>query len=169
MREMSPSELRELAADIENELRQMARLEADIQYVQGEIQRDPARTALFHENLALKLHNFYTGCERIFRLIASELNSALPSGYDWHKRLLDRMSVEREGRPAVLTQDTARRLEEYLAFRHVVRNVYGYELDPRRVARLVADYPSTWHPFQVQVKDFVKWLRAVADQLETGG
>ena len=42
MREMSPSELRELAADIENELQHLARLEADIQHVQGEIQRDLA-------------------------------------------------------------------------------------------------------------------------------
>lgn len=114
----------------------------------------------------MKLHNFYTGCERIFQLVASELNGALPSGYDWHKRLLDRMSVAREGRPVVLTAETTRRLEEYLAFRHVVRNIYGFELDPKRVEQLVANYPAVWHSFEAQVGAFVKWLCALADRLE---
>jgi len=130
MQQMSSAEIRELAGDIELELQRLAHLETEIAQVRSEIQRDPDRAKLFYENLALKLHNFYTGCERIFRLVASELNGAVPSGYDWHKRLLDRMSVERNGRPVIVTRGTARRLEEYLAFRHVVRNVYGFELDP---------------------------------------
>lgn len=117
----------------------MTNLEAEIQYVQAEIQRDPQHAALFYENLALKLHNFYTGCERIFRLIASELNGALPSGHDWHKRLLDRMRSEREGRPAVLASETAQLLEKYLAFRHIVRNIYGFELDPQEVLVLESE------------------------------
>jgi len=166
MREMSSSEIRELAADIENELQHLTRLEAEIRQVQEEIQHDPARASLFYENLALKLHNFYTGCERILRLVAAELNGALPSSYDWHRRLLERMSAEREGRPAVLAPQTAQRLEEYLAFRHVVRNVYGFELDPQRIKQLVTAYPSVWHLFEVEVRSFVKWLRALAERLE---
>jgi len=169
MREASSSEIRELATDIEIELGRLSRLEGGIQQVRLEIQRDPARAALFYENLALKLHHFYTGCERVFRLIASELNGALPSGYDWHKRLLDRMSVAREGRPAVLTAETTRRLEEYLAFRHVVRNIYGFELDPKRVEQLVTNYPAVWHSFEAQVGAFVKWLCELADRLEAEG
>jgi len=168
MREMSSSEIRELAEDIEVELRRLARLETQTQQVRAEIERDPARAALFYENMALKLHHFYTGCERIFQIVASELNSGLPSSYDWHRRLLDRMSAEREGRPAMVTVETAGRLQEYLAFRHVVRNIYGFELDPLRVERLVADYPSVWHQFETQARDFVNWLRALADQLEAG-
>ena len=168
MRQTSSSEIRELAEDIEAELRRLTRLERGIEQLQAEIQRDPGRAALFYENIALKLHNFYTGCERIFKIVASELNSALPSSYDWHRRLLDRMSAEREGRPAVVTVETASHLQEYLAFRHVVRNIYGFELDPQRVERLVAGYPSVWHQFETQVRDFVNWLRTLADQLEAG-
>lgn len=166
MRQMSASEISELALDVEMGLEHLTRLEKEIQQVQAEIQRDPAHAALFYENLALKLHNFYTGCERIFQLVASELNGALPSGYDWHKRLLERMSVEREGRPAVLRNETTHRLEGYLAFRHVVRNIYGFELDMQRVAQLVADYPIVWRQFEMDVRRFVDRLRALAGQLE---
>jgi len=157
--------LRELATDIKIELGYLTRLEEGIRQAQLESQRDPDRSELFYESLALKLHNFYTGCERIFQLIASELNGALPSGYDWHKRLLNRMSVVHEGYPPLLTPDTARLLEEYLAFRHVVRNIYGFELDPQRLQALAVNYPVVWHQVESQMRDFVNWLRTLADQL----
>lgn len=165
MRQMSADELRELALDIQMELRHLHRLEGEVEQVQAEIVRDPARATLFYENLALKLHNFYTGCERIFHLVASELNGTAPTGFDWHKRLLERMGVEREGRPALLSPDAVRDLREFLSFRHVVRNIYGFELDPERVEQMAARYPQAWHLFEADVRRFVAWLQAVAEQL----
>ena len=165
MREITASELLALSLDLETELDRLKRLESEIQQVQQEIERDPTRAKLFYENQALKLHNFYTGCERIFSLIASELNGGVPSGFDWHKRLLQRMKVAQGGRPALLSAKTAHRLEEYLGFRHVVRNVYGFELDVLRVERLVVEYFSVWHQFESNVRDFIGWLEALAEQL----
>jgi hypothetical protein len=98
--------------------------------------------------------------------VASELNGALPSGYDWHKRLLDRMAVGHEGRPAVISSETARALERYLAFRHVVRNIYGYELEVERIAQLVAQQAAVWENFEHELRAFVAWLRDTANQLE---
>jgi hypothetical protein len=40
-------------------------------------------------------------------------------------------------RPAVIGQDTMDRLDEYRGFRHVVRNVYTYNLKPARVQQLM--------------------------------
>ena len=34
------------------------------------------------------LADFYMGVERIFKIIAEELNGGTPKGEDWHKRLL---------------------------------------------------------------------------------
>jgi hypothetical protein len=165
MKRMSADELRELGLDIDLELAYLRRLEGEVGQVQTEIVRDPARAALFYENLALKLHNFYTGCERIFRLVAAELNGALPEGFDWHKRLLERMGAEREERPALLSPNTVQDLHEFLAFRHVVRNVYGFELDSVRVERLVVRYPQAWHQFEADVTRFVFWLRTLAERV----
>ncbi len=64
---------------------------------------------------------------------------------DWHKRLLDRMSDERRGRPAELSALTASALQEFLGLRHVVRSVYGYELDPERIAQLLSRYSQVVH------------------------
>lgn len=165
MKRMSADELRELALDIETEVGRLRQLSLEIQQVQAEIARDPARAALFYENLAFKLHNFYTGCERIFDTVASELNGAAPSGFDWHKRLLERMGAERQGRPALLSRDTVQALREYLAFRHVVRNVYGFELDAERVEQLSRRYPGVWGRVEADVIRFTAWLRALAQDL----
>lgn len=166
MRESNPSELRVIATDLELELGLMQRLEQSILAVQQEIQRDPERADLFYEVQALKLHNFYTGCERIFSLIVSEFNGGKPSGFDWHQRLLQRMTVAQPERPPVISAETAQRLNEYLGFRHVVRNVYGFDLDIDRVARLIQTYPDVWHQFEQEIQAFVVWLRELAASLD---
>ena len=143
----------------------MQRLEHAILAVQQEIQRDPERAYLFYEVQALKLHNFYTGCERIFSLIASEFNGGKLSGFDWHQRLLQRMTVAQPERPSIISAETAQRLKEYLGFRHVVRSVYGFDLDIERVARLVDAYLPIWQRFESEINMFISWLRALATSL----
>ncbi len=165
MQQVSPEALRGLAADINADLGHLRRLVGEVAAVQEEIVRDPGHSALFYENLALKLHNFYTGCERIFQIVASELNGGAPTGFDWHRRLLERMETAWQGRPALLAPATVQNLREYLAFRHVVRNIYGFELDAERVERLVSRYPVVWSQVETDVQRFVAWLYTLADQL----
>ncbi|NJR71566.1 MAG: hypothetical protein HC771_25445 [Synechococcales cyanobacterium CRU_2_2] len=166
MRQINANQLQDLVADISLERDRLKRLEQEIQDVQQEIQLDPARSHLFYESLALKLHNFYTGCERIFRLVAIELNGGVPSSSDWHKRLLDRMTIAREGRQAMLRPETARQLQEFLGFRHIVRNLYGFELDRDRIAQLVSKHPAVWLQVEQDVNEFIEWLKDLAFSLE---
>ncbi|MBI4782312.1 MAG: hypothetical protein HY785_13475 [Oscillatoriophycideae cyanobacterium NC_groundwater_1537_Pr4_S-0.65um_50_18] len=166
MRKIRSVEVRALTADLLAELAKMQQLKAQIQRVQTELVNYPDRADLLYENFALKLHNFYTGCERIFQLIATELNGGLPSGNDWHRRLLDRMKTEREDRPAVISASLALKLQDYLGFRHVVRSLYGYELDPDRIAKLVGNYPEAWLQFEQEIQTFITWLNALAARLE---
>jgi hypothetical protein len=53
-------------------------------------------------------------------------------------------------------------LDEFLRFRHVLRNIYAFQFDPERVTRLVYQARPTW----VQVK---KELLAFASFLEQVG
>lgn len=167
MPQKTANELREIITDINNELARLTQLQSQIHQAQTEITNNPALSSLLYESLALKFHNFYTGCERIFQIIASELNGGLPSSYDWHRRLLIRMANPQAERPAVLTTETAKRLEEYLAFRHVVRNIYGFELDPRRLDNLLANYDQTWSAFEQDIRQFLDWLSQLTEHLET--
>ena len=166
MKKITTTEIKEIAAELKAELNRLERLQKDIERVFKEASKQKVFLDVFYESLALKLHNFYTGCERIFQIIASELNTALPSGYDWHKRLLDRMAIQREERPVVISQETKRYLEEYLAFRHVVRNIYGYELEPQRIDPLVARSTKVFAQFHAEVCQFINWLKNLASQME---
>ncbi len=166
MKHLTPTELKEVALDIQVELEHLARLQEEIERVNQLIDTTPELADIFYENQGLKLHNFYTGCERIFRIVASELNGALPTGYDWHKRLLERMANVHEGRPALISTQTIQLLQKYLAFRHVVRNIYGYELEAERVAQLVIEHSSVWERFESEVRIFTEWLKTTADQLD---
>ena len=46
-------------------------------------------------------------------------------------------------RPPVLSQETRERLDRYRGFRHVVRNVYTYNLDPEQIGVLVKQLAPT--------------------------
>ena len=107
MSQKTTNELREIIRDLNNEIVRLTQLQGQIHQAQTEITKNPALSSLLYESLALKLHNFYTGCERIFQIIASELNGGLPSSYDWYRRLLIRMANPQAERPAVLTPETA--------------------------------------------------------------
>ncbi len=166
MRQVKSAQIQALAGDILAELAKMHRLAEQIQRVQVELEADPKQADFLYDSFALKLHNFYTGCERIFQLVATELNGSLPSGNDWHRRLLDRMKTEREGRPAVISEEMAVKLQEYLGFRHVVRSLYGYELEPDRIDKLVRLYPTVWQQFEEEMQAFIAWLKELATRLE---
>jgi hypothetical protein len=72
MRQISGIELREIASDIEAELEKISQLEGQIEQVETQLTTQPNLANIFYESLALKLHNFYTGCERIFQIVSSD-------------------------------------------------------------------------------------------------
>lgn len=145
MRIDEPSLLQQLAGDLEAELVKLKRLTDEIQKLQQNILEAPVYADAFYESLALKFHNFYTGCEHIFSRIANELNGGLPQGGDWHRRLLTRMAIDGENRKAVIRAETESQLSEFLRFRHVVRNVYGFDLDADKLDGLLERYPPAWN------------------------
>jgi len=89
------------------------------------------------DGVALNLHSFYSGIERIFELIAANVDDMLPEGENWHQTLLKQMAEEMtEVRPAVISDSVRVGFDEYRGFRHVVRNVYTYKFDPARIEKL---------------------------------
>lgn len=117
---------------------------------------------------AFDLHSFYTGLERVFRLIAEILDGHLPGGEGWHKLLLNQMALEiQDVRPAVISEATLDLLEEYLRFRHLVRNVYSFNLLPEKVQSLVERLPAVLEQTTQDVCAFANlFLEGAADPLE---
>lgn len=95
------------------------------------------------DGVALNLHSFYSGVEHIFREIAREVDNSLPGGAEWYRELLVQMASELPDlRPPVITRATRDCLDEYRNFRHVVRNVYTFNLRPSRLQELAAGLPA---------------------------
>ena len=114
---------------------------------------------LARRSMASILHDFYTCCERIFRTVAVELNGGLEDTEQWHKSLLYRMTIPLEGiRPAVISEELAADLDEYLAFRHVFRNIYGFELKGDRVVRLADSMGGVATRFKKEIEVFCRYL-----------
>ena len=113
---------------------------------------------------ALNVHGFYAGLERVFTLVAERIDGSLPHGPNWHQDLLRQMTAEIPGvRAAVLTPDLFPALDRYRGFRHVVRNVYAYVLDPRLVALLIDDLPETDELVLAQLAVFADALETIAE------
>jgi HepT-like protein len=110
------------------------------------------------------LHDFYNCCERIFKKIAVEMNSGYEESEKWHKGLLYRMTIPVEGiRPRVISDELAADLDEFLAFRHLFRNIYGYELKGGRIDFLAGRLEEVAGKFKREVREFVAVLKQELD------
>jgi len=146
-----------LVAEIKDEL---SKLDILLQKLSSQVNRTNKEEIA--ESAALRLHNFYTGCERIFKLIVSEVNGGVPHELDWHKRTLTQVSLEIEDiRPAVISLKTRKDLEELLRFRHIVRNIYGFELKPERIETLIALTISLFPRFTKEIENFMAFLSGI--------
>lgn len=126
--------------------------------------RRPDDQDLYLDSAALNLHDFYAGLERVFHLIATTLDRSVPTGPGWHRDLLQQMGLAvHQVRPKVLSSETIKALSEYLGFRHVVRSIYAFQLDPERLERLVTGL----RPVFAQVQDDLETFASFLEQLAT--
>ena len=111
------------------------------------------------DGVALNLHGFYAGVERIFEEVAGEIDRSVPTGPEWQRSLLIQMSGEVAGtRPPVLGSRTRDCLDEYRGFRHVVRNVYTFNLRPSRLQELVGDLRTCYTALAQEIMAFCNFL-----------
>lgn len=107
----------------------------------GMSSRDDQEISL--DSVALNLHGFYSGLERLFALISRHVDQSVPAGETWHRELLEQMCQEiPDVRPAVISSKSMSSLDELRRFRHLVRNVYTFNLLPGKMESLVMDLPG---------------------------
>ncbi|MGK7905413.1 MAG: hypothetical protein AB4352_29215 [Hormoscilla sp.] len=118
---------------------------------------------LFIDSVALSLHDFYTGLERIFSQIATVVDGSMPAGREWHRDLLNQMGIAwSDLRPQVLSTETISFLDEYRRFRHVVRNVYAFEFELQRIEPLIGRLRQSFTQTQSELLVFADFLARVA-------
>lgn len=111
------------------------------------------------DSVALNLHGLYSGLERIFELIAAVIDNVVPSGDKWHHALLQQMTREVvDVRPAVISKTVYDHLNEYRRFRHVVRNVYTFNFDSGKIAKLVEHIQPVFAQVRAELLAFADFL-----------
>lgn len=143
--------IKEWKADIQHEMTNLEKL-------LKEMEENPLdKNIMTRRAIGSILQDSYNCCERIFRMIAQEVNGVFPAGLDWHKQLLNKMTYGVEGvRPVVISEELASELEEYLSFRHLFRNIYGYELLSDRLERLKERAVPVFLRFITEIESFMR-------------
>lgn len=149
--------LQKLALRIRNECDELARL---VERAREAMSRaGESSDDLYLDSVALNLHGFYAGLERLFELIGSTVDGNIPRGENWHQTLLEQMATEIPSvRPALISENSRQMLDEYRGFRHVVRNVYAFRLDPAKVQGLVEGVPAVFSQVHAELLAFADFL-----------
>jgi hypothetical protein len=152
-----------LAERIRKELEDLDRLVARANRAVSAAKKNPQDADLLIDSASLNLHDVYSGFERIFKQIAATVDGSVPASGEWHRELLDQMGLDLpKVRPPVLTPEAIQRLDEYLRFRHVVRNVYTFSFDPERIGRLVNELESVFEQVKQELAAFADFLETVS-------
>lgn len=113
------------------------------------------RVAAEVDSMGYQLHNLYGAFEQLFEEVARFFENRIDEAR-YHSDLIRRMQLEIRGiRPALLSEATALDLDELRRFRHFFRHAYATELDPLRVAELVAKVSGIRRSFG---QDFERFL-----------
>ena len=165
---------RALAQRIQLELTELDRTQATVNRHWQQARVAATDQDAYVNSVALNLHSFYSGLERIFELIAVEIDGGALGGADWHREMLRQVALDlAEIRPAVIQPETALLLDDYRKFRHRVRNIYATNLDPLRMEVLVVGLPELWKQIQEDLQAFIAFLvslsRADDDDLRIVG
>ncbi|MGC8960584.1 MAG: antitoxin [Chloroflexia bacterium] len=134
------------------------------------VQEAPDDQDFFLDSVALNLHGFYSAVERLFELVARHIDGQTPGGETWHRDLLGAMARDVSGiRPAIISTDSAQRLDRLRRFRHLVRNVYATNLVPERMADLIRDLNLLWPTLHQELLSFAEFLeQAAREESDTG-
>ncbi len=149
--------LHQLATRIRDELSDLDRVVGRV--AEGWQRAQHSADDYYLDSVALNLHGFYAGLERIFELVAALVDGSRPGGENWHQVLLQQMATEvPRVRPAVISEITRERLDEYRGFRHIVRNVYTWKFDPTKVEKLVDGLSQVFAKVRSELLAFADFL-----------
>jgi hypothetical protein len=110
--------------------------------------------------IALHLHSYYNGVERILYVVAQSIDNSVPQGEDWHQQLLIQMTLPIPNiRPVLIGESAYRELNEFRGFRHVVRSNYAFELEHERVLALAQKLSIGSQAFQDDCQRFCAQLK----------
>ncbi len=124
-------------ADFRFQRNQIENIYGLLQEKQAELKEGGSASQEKVESIGYWLHNLYCAYEDLFKLTTGFWENSIDFADDYHIRLLKRMVMDIEGiRPALLSEESYKLLNDLRGFRHVFRHAYSFGLDTERVLLL---------------------------------
>jgi hypothetical protein len=154
--------VRELIERLRGEIRELDNVVERVLRGWPKAQNPSPEQEFFLDSVALNLHGFYAGVERLFELIARRIDQNVPSGEAWHRDLLRQMSQDiPDVRPAVISQESAIALDKFRRFRHLVQNIYVMNLQAAKMAELTTALPVLWPKLKEELLAFADFIEDI--------
>ncbi len=152
-----------LKADISTEIKNLERLQGELSHLLKNSNEPFSSVGI--RAIGSILHDFYCGTERIMQRIAVNIDEDIPQGVDWHIRLLNKMAVEiPDIRPVVISETLKDNLKEYLRFRHLFRNVYGFELKWDKIKGIAMNLDQVWLELKANLDELICFLNTLIEE-----
>lgn len=152
-----------LTDEIEEELANVEELQNNLKLSRGKDLDEDSKRRVY----ASILEDFYMAVEKIFKIVARDIDHNLPDNGAWHKKLLRQMSIKiSDTRPALIDKKLFHKFEEYLKFRHLIHNIYGFQLQLERFLPLVKEMDNVAEEFKKQVTSFLEKMQEIAQEIE---
>lgn len=150
-----------LIADIATDMRllrkEMESIERKISRLKDE--QDPENVDSHNKAIAATLHSLYSGYETIIERVIRAVDGDVPLGKQYHIMLLKRaMNAIEDVRPAIISIETFKLLDELRTYRHKFRNIYLYLLSSERIIELARKGIASYKSFAEDVKTFQDFL-----------
>lgn len=157
------SPFQEIADRIRSEIKDLEQLVKKVEQTWTHVHTVPEDQDVYLDSAALNLHGFYSVLERLFELVARHVDQELPTGESWHRELLFQMAQDLpERRPAMISPESVSRLDEVRRFRHLVRNVYTFNLDPEKMESILTYLPDLFQKIKAELLSFADFLEELA-------
>ena len=158
---METGELNIFFAEFDDQLNEIGKVIEKIEDRREGISKD-VRLA---ESLAYQFHNLYCAIEDLFKVVARFFENHIVNTSGYHIELLNRMTLRIEGvRPALMSKETAKLVNEFRAFRHLFRHAYSYDIDVDKMQLLIAKLKKFKGKYQQDVLEFTKEIPASQDK-----
>jgi hypothetical protein len=159
----SREEVLRFKAEILEEIENIGRITTIIEKRKREIKKHTRDADVYLDSLVHNIENFYMGIEEIFKRIALFTGEGIPEGPRWHIAIIKGMSRNiPEIRPAIIEEKTRFLLDEYRKFRHLVRNIYTFNIIPQKVMKLANGITNAFKAFTIDIKKFVNLIEKIA-------
>ena len=151
-----------LKADILDEFKKLDFIDQEFQKVISKLKQTEAEISYYDRGaIGYLLHNFYNGCENIFKSIARFFENDIDA-QSWHRNLLKRMNLEISGfRPKVIDEQLYRILDDFRGFRHKFRHSYAFELDWEKEKAVALKLPQAHGMLKSQLNEFMNKLNKI--------